>query len=410
MARYGEGLYGIGLYGVGAVPVPDPWGTVPDTGIDRWRKAREGGVKPVARLTVTVPGGEPVELALDANAPVLQVDKKLDRGNRYAARAEVIREVGQDTFALVTTPGAIFRITYGWDYGAGLVETRAMGVYELGRKPKGSRYGRISLDLADLWRRLDECRLIEPVIGKVGDTRTGLVRQHVAAAMPGVSFIASANGGKIGTETTWDEARTSLVNDLARDGKFLAYFDAEGTFVIEPDPVLAPKHPVETFVDGPDATILGLEDEVIDKPLYNGVVVRPQDDGDDPEPKKKGKSSQSWAQVEVWITDPTHPRHPDKIGRRPYFYSSPTLANSGAATSAGVSLLQRVASDVTRVDISTWAAGHIDPGDTVATVESATYADAGLARIWLVEDVKYDAITTATTITARSADTIPTED
>ena len=337
----------------------------------------------------------------------------MDRGSRYTARLTVLRVTGQRTWELVTTPGAIFRLRFGYDFGGGVKITKPGGVYEVGRAPKGSRSTSIELDLADQWKRLEECRLRVPLVGKVGDSRVGLIRQVVSEAIPGVVFRVTANGGNVGAETTWDRDRTSVVNDLARDGEMDAYFDTDGVFVIEPDPTIAPHKVAATYADGPAATIVDLSLAQAYTKLYNGVIVEPMDDGDDPKPKpKKGKATQEFAPQQVWITDPNHPRHPSKIGFRPAFYSSPTIGSTDAAKArrAGEVVLKRFVNELERIEVDTWGQGDRVPGDTVATVQSPTYTDGPRSGVWLVEKVVFDAFSTATTITARSNADVPTEE
>src|SRR5690606_1222687 len=121
--------------------------------------------------------------------------------------------------------------------------------------------------------------------------------------------------------------------------------------------------------EGPDTAIVDLSSEQVYTRLYNGVVVTPQDgDGSG----TGGASTQTWSPVAVWISDPEHPRHPDKIGRRPAFYSSPTIANASAAYAAGDSLLKRYINVLERIEVTTWARVHRRPGQTISTYQDAT--------------------------------------
>ena len=292
---------------------------------DRWLLASDaGGARPISKVTATAPGQSPVTLDVDGCV----VTKSLDKGPRFEANVSVQRVVGQRSLELVQTPGALFVVTVGWDYGAGQTESIPMGVYEVARQPKASRTGTIPLTLMDQWKRLEECRFTSKVTGAIGAGRAALVASQVTGAIPGIEVRTSTGGGTIGTATDWEESRTQLINDLSRDGSFGAGFAADGAFVIEPLPTLG--NPVVTYTDGANAKIIDLSTEQTMARLYNAVTVKPTDD-------------QGWAAVTVAINDTDHPRHPDKIGLRPYFMTAPTAANQNAAK--GVAQHRRLSAD-----------------------------------------------------------------
>lgn len=362
---------------------------------ERWRlAAAQGGARPITNVTVTVPGGTPVGLTVDG----CSVTKSLDSGARYQASVAVVRQPGQDTWGLVTTPGAIFAVDHGWHYGGTSQEIIPFGRYELSAQPKTSRSQTVSLSLMDQWKRLEECRLLSPVTAGLGLDRVSVVSAQVAAAIPGGEIRVNTTGGTVGTATTWDRELTGLVNDLSRDGSLAAHFAADGAFEINPLPqVDAAVDADAMFTDGAEATILDLSSETVYTRLYNAVRVVPTD-------------NQAWSAVTVQITDATHPRHPDKIGLRPYFMSSPTLGSSVQALEVGRAMLRRIVSTLQRVEVDTWARGDLEPGQSFTTTQGKSWTDPTLSGTWLIETVQHNCLTLETKITGRSAADVPTEE
>jgi len=398
-AYWGDGWWGDGWWGSGAIYPVDDWGPSPSLDASPWQAAaQQGGVRPVTRVTVTVPGGSPVELtALSA-----KVRKTIDPGPRMTAEVEVLREVGQATLTLISTPGAIFHVGHGWHYGGAHYEWRPFGVYVLGQSPKSSRSDSIGLNLIDLWQWLVECRLTAPVTIPAGRTRASAIVDLVQGALPSMDFRVIATGGALGQPFVVERDRAQGVADLARDGGLAAYFGADGIFAIEPDPVLNPSATAASFTDGRSATILDLSTEAVQERIYNAVRVLPITDGD---------NAQSWSAATVALSDTAHPRHPSKIGLRPAFYSSPTLGSSADAARVGRQRLRALVADVERVEVTTWAQGHREPGETFATFQDQTWADEERAGSWLCESVEHDLMTTLETkITGRSRTDVPTEE
>lgn len=358
----------------------------------RWLLAsRDGGARPITTVTATTPGEDPVTLTVDG----CTVTKSLDSGARFQANLGVVRRPGQGTVDLALAPGTLFAIDNGWNYGAGETETIPLGVYELAQQPKTSRTESLPLSLMDQWKRLEECRFVSPVTVLSGVGRIATVQARVEEAIPTVDVRILTTGGNLGADATWDRDRTQLINDLSRDGGFLAAFAGDGAFEIAAMPTLGT--PVVTFTDGEQATILDLGTEKTYTRLYNAVRVEPTED-------------QVWTAVTVQIDDPTHPRDPSKIGLRPYFATAPTASNGAVAASVAGAILPRVVGVGRRVEVQTWGQAHLDPGDTFATVQAGNYVDGAESATWLVESVTHNCLTVETTIVGRSDATLITEE
>lgn len=371
---------------------PDDWGPLPSEDLDWWTIAhQQGGVEPVRSITVEVPGSSPVDLEITSGT----VTKQLGTGYAYTAKIDVVPNAG--VWKLVATPGAIFRITFGWRFGTkeSQVVTRGMGVYLLAEVPEYTRAGSIGLNLVDLWKRVEDSRFPAPWTAATGQTRATAIAGLIFNAQTRLAGNAaiSATGGDIDREFTVERERTEAVTTLARDGRIRAYFDGNGSLRVDPDPVLAPERAVATFKDGDGATILELSREVEFTRLYNAVIVNPITDSE---------PNQSWEPVTVQISDPDHPRHPSKIGLVPGFFSSPSLTTRHAAMAAGITRLQSIMQELETVSIETWARPDIEPADTISTVETATYASEHRFSSWLVTESEFDLIGLGTKVSGRS--------
>lgn len=350
----------------------------------RWLLAsRDGGARPITNVSAWRYGEDPIELTVDGCV----VTKTLDSGSRWQANISVVRAPNQGTEELVLADDAMFSVINGWNYGAGQTETIPLGTYEMAQEPKTSRAEAIPLSLMDQWKRLEECRLLVPVTINSGASRTETVEDQVLEAIPGTTIRILTTGGNTGSDATWDRDRTQLINDLSRDGSFLAAFAADGAFEIVAMPTVG--IPVATFVDGQQATILDVLTERTYTRKYNAVQVNPTDD-------------QVWSSVTVKINDPDHPRDPTKIGVRPYFATAPTAANASVAGSVGAQMLPRIIDTGKRVEVRTWGQAHLEPGDTFETVQSGTYADGAESATWLVESVTHNCLTVESTVIGRS--------
>lgn len=371
----------------------DDWGPLPSEGLDWWAIAQQqGGVPPFSQITVTVPGGQPVELEMTAGA----VSKQLGTGYRHTAKVDVVPLAG--VWDLVTTPGALFHITFGWQFGPREMQrvTRPMGVYLLGEVPKASRANAIELNLVDLWKRIEDSRLQVPWTSALGITRADqiVLVVNTDGTLLDVPVTINATGGEINRALTVERERSEIVTTLARDGQLHVFFDADGSLVIDREPILLPSRSVATFTDGEGATILDLSRQVQFTRLYNAVICNPITDGDNP---------QSWARVVVHVADPEHPRHRDKVGVIPGFFSSPTLTTRARALAAAQTRLQTLMQELETVEVQTWARPDIEPGDTFSTVETETYQREQRYGTWLVVSVEFDLLELGTRITGRSS-------
>lgn len=354
---------------------------------DRFRKALGVSHKRATTITCTVPGGQPVALAWTSGS----VSSSNSTGVRYQASLQIAPTPGLDTYALVSTPGAIFRIKHGIDYGAGDVELIDCGVYEAATGAVDLGGGNISLALVDLWQRIDRCRFLAPHYPPNG-TRASRIIAAVTEAIPGVQTIATATGGNyVQGDNLWDRDRVAFINDMATDGALDASFDASGMFRVRAQPTLDPAAAVWTFRSGEVANIASVERERPFDRLYNTVVVVPVD------------ATQVWTRQTISLFDSSHPRHPSKIGVVPFFYGAPTLTLAKDALAAGVGIFQRVIGTTETLSIDGISNPALEVGDVVAAVFELTNTDPGFQAAHIIDSWQMDLATGSATYATRSS-------
>lgn len=353
---------------------------------ERFKTALNVSHRRVSRIRCTVPGGSPVELRWNSG----NVSSASSTGVRYQASLSLPPMAGQDTYALVSTPGALFEIDHGIDFGAGDVELIDCGVYEASKGGVKIAGGDISLSLVDLWQRVDRCKFLAPFAPATG-SRASLIATAVANAVPATGIYATNDGGLYEEgDKLWDE-RTSFIADLSKDGSLDVGFDAGGEFRIRKLPVLDPTASVWTFRTG-DAGNLNTADR--DRPFdryYNTVIVQPLDE------------SQAWDQQVVQISDPAHPLHPDKVGVVPFFYKSATAGDNAEALQVAVSTLSRVSGATETVSLDVLGNPALEVGDVVTIAHEATDTDPGFAAVHIIDSFQMDLRTGGMTLATRSS-------
>lgn len=398
---YGVGPYGLGPYGVGSngvIPgIDDNPGAPPLTDGTLWeRAAAQGGVRLVHEVTVTVPGGEPVELTIAAkdSGGMLEVKQSLDKGSRWSAELGVIRMPRQNTEQLVKTPGAIFRIRYGFHFGGQTYAWVNAGVYELGKAPKVSRGSILQLSLLDQWQTLEQMRLLSPRTFSTGGRIRIAIAMLVRDAMPDVTIIQRGTDNPLLDESLpIERSRTDGINDLATAGNLSAYFNRDGDFVIAQ--VVADDADAAAFTNGVRATILDLSHEEIYTRLYNAVRVIPNGDA-------------VFTPHTVNIADTDSPLHRSKIGVRPAFWA--TAISSGTARINGArKRLENLIGRRSKFSVSTFARGDLDVGMWITALQAPTWSDQMRSYRGVIDEIAYDALTAETKITARSRLDIETD-
>lgn len=366
---------------------------------DRLKAALETGNQKATRITCTLPGGDVVVIGESAvlaggrRGPgwsAGNVSSSASTGVRYQASLSIVPQPGQDTYALLSTPGAIFGIDHGVNFGAGNVELINLGVYEATKGGVRLAGGDISLSLVDLWNRVDRCKFLAPYAPPSG-SRASLIATAIANAVPAAGIYATTDGGLYEEgDKLWDE-RTSFVTDMAKDGSLDVGFDAAGEFRIRRQPMLDPASSVWIYRTGEASNINSAERERPFDRYFNTVIVQPLDE------------SQAWDQQVVQISDPAHPLHPSKVGVVPFFYKSATANDNAEALQVAASILAQVTGVTETVNLDVLGNPGLEVGDVITIAHDKTDTDPGFAAFHIIDSFQLDLKSGGMSLATRSS-------
>lgn len=395
-AYWGDGSWGDGWWGTGPViDAPDDGpGTPPLLRGSAWeRAAHQGGARPIARLTVESGGGDPVELTIDGTQ--LEVTRTLARGTQWMCSVTVLREANQDTEKRVLTPGAIFRLEHGWDYGGGFKELRPLGVYQLAKIPTRDRREALQLELHDRWAQIAECESLTE-IPAVDYVDGYVIADLVHDVDPSIEVLVKASGSAELPEPIEPEvSRADRIIKMSQAAGLYPHFDAEGRFVV--DPVPSEKAPVASLSDGVNATLISVQTEAVFSTPYNCVVLA------------RGEGSAPYI---LHVADPSNPRHRNQpgMGVRPYRADIGGFFPSSRVPAFAAGLLAQLVGGIELRTFVTWGRGDLNPGDWVAAIEAGTYLIPQRSSLSMVEEIRHNPLTVATELVTRSVPRVLTEE
>lgn len=393
MSIYGQSTYGEGVYGGGPLAPDDNMGTPPLLDASPWeRAAYQGGAKPIARLTVESGGGDPVELTIKDQD--VEVTRTMTRGTHWLAEVTVLREPGQDTEDRVMTPGALFRLEHGWDYGGGVREWRPFGVYQMAKVPTLDRADALKLDLHDRWAQIAECERVAPIAG-LSYIDAGAIGSLVHEVDPTIRLdINKDDWFALPAPLPGEVSRSGLIVKMAQAAGFYPHFGDEGQFVIDPAPFEQP--PVASLSDGVNATLTSVKVEAVFSTPYNAVIL--ERDGVAP--------------YVLHLADVSSPRHRSKpgMGMRPYRTQLPEYFPAARVAGFARDLLSQLVGGIQRRTFSTWGRGDLSPGDWISAIEAGTYLMPQRSSVSMVEEIRHNPLTVATEIVTRSTPRVLTEE
>lgn len=304
--------------------------------------------KLVTVCTVTPYAGTPTTVTVSSGSVTA------DRSQRIRRTASITVDGGTSLYALLSDPGARVAIDHGFDFGGGQTELLPQIRAELSAAALPLGGGTIQVSLADYWQRLAAVEYINAYTPDVTHRRVDEITAAVQQALPDVTVVNRATDfGAVATSQAWT-SRADMITSFATDGGMEAYFAADGTFVLRDVPQITDQvaYLIKT---GPGGT---LEDLTRQRPLdklYNTVILTPA----------TADSAQTWTQVVAQITDTADPRHPDRIGPRPYRYSSPTLLTEDDAAVVAGQLLAKVTGTTETLSLDALTHPGLEPGDIV---------------------------------------------
>lgn len=342
--------------------------------------------KVITKVTIKVPNGSTKTLKFESGS----VSAQSGAGNRRTATLELPAVSGLNLYDLVSTPGSIFKITHGFQYNAG--QSELIPIFD-GEATSGSSSledGSVSLSLTDRWTRVERCRFLSP-ISPPGGYRSIIAGNLITQATGTLPTNLTDKGGSSLGLGTFDRDRAQAVKDLCTDGGFEAYIDCDSTIVTRPVPTLDPSLSVWTVRSGEGGTFKsGSRVRPFDR-LYNTVVVSPSDD------------KQVWSRVIVMISDPSHPRHPDKIGIVPYFWSSPTIPDPGSASKSANAILSRILGVTETVSTEAISNPALEPGDIITLLKGGRQPGQSFTASHIIDTMSVDLVTGGMTLNTRSS-------
>lgn len=340
------------------------------------------------QVTAQVPGGD--QIVLDITS--CSISASGGTGTRKKAEIFIPAVDNKDIFELVSAPGTIFNIGHGFRYSSQSVELVDLFTGEATTGTSPLEDGSVQLSLTDRYNRVERSRFLYPRNPPAGK-RAKTVADLMVDALGSVPEDVTTFGGSHTGSSTWERDRSQAIKDLCTDGGLEAYVDSDGaygTVVVRKAPELDPNNVVAIIRSGDGGTLkAGSRSRPLDR-LYNTVVVTPSDE------------TQTWSAQVADITDPNHPRHPNKIGTVPYFWSSPTAGSASSAMAAAKSILARVLGPVDwSLQVDAVGDPSLEPGDVIQVVKSGPVGQS-LSATHIIDGWTLDCITGGMTFDTRS--------
>jgi hypothetical protein len=255
-------------------------------------------------------------------------------------------------------PGVELRAYRGVAFLNGQTEYSALGVFRVDRRSisAGISDSIVVSSAPDRFARVQRARFTSPEASTLGALVRDEIRRLMVDAVPAAGYEVTATSAATVGALVWDRDRDEAINkDLAPAIGAEAYFDPDGNIVVRDEPtiVTAPVWTVDAGVSS--AVLVSGSRSVDDSRTYSGVVVRPSNvDGAVP-----------FTPQIVWDTDPLSPTYVSVYGQVPYFYSSPVITTAAQALSAANTLLPKVTSFNSQLDLTVAANPALEPGDVL---------------------------------------------
>jgi hypothetical protein len=170
-------------------------------------------------------------------------------------------------------------------------------------------------------------------------------------------------GTVLGLQRAGDPWGDSL--KLAQAGGFDLFFDNEGVAVLTPIPDPSDQTPVEVYVEGDEAMVLGVNRRLSTDQTFNGVVVTGE-----------GTNVRPPVRAVVFDEDPASPTYRyGNFGERPTFISSPIVTTTAEATQVASAELAKLKGAEENVDWSQIVDPSLDAGDVIQVSNTGTRLD-----------------------------------
>jgi hypothetical protein len=314
----------------------------------------------VSTCTITTPG------AATLTVPIASGAVAVDRTQQIRRTAPgMLVQGGTDAFALLSTPGTQVVISHGFLWGGTDQELIPMLTGELTSAALAVGDGLISISVADRWQKLAASTRLAPYTPATTARRVDEIIAAVTGVFSGITVRNTASDtGTVGTAQAWT-SRADQVAAYSLDGGLEVYFAPDGALVLRDVPVIIAA-PVWTIKTGPGGTLKALtRTRPLDR-LYNTVVLTPA----------SADPLQTWAQVTAQISYTANPRHPNRIGIRPYTYQSPTALTTAQAQTIAGQILTKIQGTTETLSLTAMGMAALEGGDVVQILTPSDTGDA----------------------------------
>lgn len=261
-------------------------------------------------------------------------------------------------------------LSRGVEYSDGTTEMVPLGVFRWETCDINDDGNGITLTiggLQDRSLRISSSRYVTPVAVTSATAVETVITNIVQQAWPGVPIANGAlqatgqtvNGLAFGVEgdsDAWQDAR-----DLADRYGYRLYFDATGNLTMSTILQATDVAPVATYGEGGELMITSLSKSWDITDTYNGVIAVGQ-----------GSGLLIPARGVAWDDDATSPTYYlGQFGKRPRYYSSPTLITDAQATAVATAQLAKTLGVSERLQWSQLVDPSLDVDDVIAVMRSS---------------------------------------
>ena len=226
--------------------------------------------------TIIPPGGAPPPAETRLIGGSLRADR--DARVRRAGSITVGFDLAADLDYVRELPfGGYVQLERGILYADGTMERPRIATLRVNTVSWSRSQGQATLDLADRMAQVQDEPLIVPY-APTGLLPAAAVHALVYAVFGDtIVYHETAAGGSALVDAVFDQDRAAAVSELAASINAVAYFDADGDFVLAPKPPdEAHTEPVWEFEVGEHGTLLDAQENLDRSAVRNGVAVRGQ--------------------------------------------------------------------------------------------------------------------------------------
>ncbi|MCX5522580.1 DUF5047 domain-containing protein [Streptomyces bobili] len=311
---------------------------------------------PATEVKLFLTDGRVVDLEhIDGSVPVDRAQAIRRTCTVTVADPSLIPRTPADQLA---TYGARLRIRRGVHYGDGSSELVPVGVFRLDTVTGDVNEGPVTLSGKDLAAVVQDDKFTAP--WKSTGTVIAAITALVQRSLPDAEVVATIADASIGRRTFDIEADPwAACQEIAAAAGAEVYPNADGTFVISTLPDILATTPVWEIAAGEGGVYIRANRGMTSDQVYNGVLARGENTAEAVAPV-------SYLATDTDTSSPTYWGGP--FGRRPMFYSSPTLTTLGACTAAATLKLAQAKAPNASGDISSLPNPALEPGDVLRIV------------------------------------------